>query len=120
MRFGADAWCGIALTNLPLPPHTVNPPVWFSLGGEGFHFSVRTVTGRNLFRIGRARRLLYVTRKLWTRKLRLYGYHAMLLAFSSWLRGAIANRAQRPGHAQTSLDFYFLSWREKSIPNEAM
>jgi hypothetical protein len=60
-----------------------------------------------------------MTLKLWTRTLRLYGYHALLLAFAFLVAVPIASRGNRPG-LHNLLDFYFLAGAKQSITEAAL
>ncbi len=72
----------IALTHLPTSASTyVNQPFGFVSAAEGFIFLSALFTGRIYFRMAEHDGYWPMTRKLWTRTLRLYGYHALLLAF---------------------------------------
>jgi hypothetical protein len=60
-----------------------------------------------------------MTRKLWVRTLRLYGYHALLLAFTFLVAVPIAARGNRPG-LHNLLDFYFMVGPRQAITEAAL
>ncbi len=73
----------IALTHLPTAASSwVNQPFGFVGAAEGFIFLSALFTGRIYFRIAEHDGYGAMTRKLWIRTVRLYGYHALLLAFA--------------------------------------
>src|ERR1700737_3009276 len=72
----------IALTHLPTAASAyVNQPFGFVSAAEGFIFLSALFTGRIYFRMAEHDGYRAMTLKLWARTLRLYGYHALLLAF---------------------------------------
>jgi len=74
----------IALTHLPTSASTyVNQPFGFVSAAEGFIFLSALFTGRIYFRMAEHDGYWPMTRKLWSRTLRLYVYHALLLAFGA-------------------------------------
>jgi hypothetical protein len=60
-----------------------------------------------------------MTLKLWSRTLRLYGYHALLLAFAFLVAVPIASRGNRPG-LHNLLDFYFIAGAKQAITEAAL
>src|ERR1700732_4851331 len=97
----------IALTHLPTAASAwVNQPFGFVGAAEGFIFLSALFTGRIYFRIAEYDGYRTMTRKLWTRTLRLYSYHAFLLAFAFLVAVPIASHGDRPG-LHNLLDFYF-------------
>ena len=60
-----------------------------------------------------------MTRKLWTRTLRLYGYHVLLLAFAFLVAVPIASHGDRPG-LHNLLDFYFMAGARQAVTEAIM
>ena len=60
-----------------------------------------------------------MTRKLWARTLRLYGYHALLLAFAFLVAVPIASHGDRPG-LHNLLDFYFTAGAKQAVTEAAL
>ena len=74
----------ITLTHLPTIVSTyVNQPFGFVGAAEGFIFLSALFTGRIYYRMAQHDGYRAMTLKLWSRTLRLYGYHALLLAFAA-------------------------------------
>jgi hypothetical protein len=110
----------ITLTHLPTTASTyVNQPFGFVSAAEGFIFLSALFTGRIYFRMAEHDGYHAMTRKLWTRTLRLYGYHALLLAFMFLVAVPIASRGNRPG-LHNLLDFYFMVGAKQSITEAAV
>ncbi len=110
----------IALTHLPTSVSTyVNQPFGFVSAAEGFIFLSALFTGRIYFRMAEHDGYWPMTRKLWTRTVRLYGYHALLLAFMFLVAVPIASRGNRPG-LHNLLDFYFMAGAKQSITEAAL
>jgi hypothetical protein len=86
---------------------------------EGFIFLSALFTGRIYFRMAEHDGYWPMTRKLWTRTLRLYGYHALLLAFMFLVAVPIASRGNRPG-LHNLLDFYYMAGAKQSITEAAL
>ena len=97
----------MVLTHLPtfLPTYT-NQPFGFVSASEGFIFLSALFTGRIYFRLAEHDGYPAMRRKLLLRTLRLYGYHALLLAFAFLVAVPIAARGNRP-QLHNLLDFYF-------------
>src|SRR5467141_2704336 len=97
----------MVLTHLPtfLPTYT-NQPSGFVCPSEGFIFLSALFTGRIYFRLAEREGYPAMRRKLLLRTLRLYGYHALLLAFAFLVAVPIAARGNRP-NLHNLLDFYF-------------
>src|SRR6266481_14356 len=73
----------MTLTHLPTMVSTyVNQPFGFVSGAEGFIFLSALFTGRIYYRLAQHDGYRAMTLRLWSRTLRLYGYHALLLAFA--------------------------------------
>jgi hypothetical protein len=105
----------IALTHLPTAASSyVNQPFGIVSAAEGFIFLSALFTGRIYFRMAEADGYRAMTLKLWLRTLRLYGYHALLLAFAFLVAVPIASRGNRPG-LHNLLDFYFMVGPERAI-----
>src|SRR6202048_3309625 len=99
----------ITLTHLPTAASTyVNQPFGIVSAAEGFIFLSALFTGRIYFRMAEHDGYRATIFKLWNRTLRLYGYHALLLAFVFLVAVPIASRGNRPG-LHNLLDFYFFA-----------
>jgi hypothetical protein len=110
----------ITLTHLPTIASTyVNQPFGFVSAAEGFIFLSALFTGRIYYRMAQHDGYRAMTFKLWSRTLRLYGYHALLLAFTFLVAVPIASRGNRPG-LHNLLDFYFISGPKQSITEAAL
>src|SRR5437764_4285892 len=110
----------IALTHLPTNASTyVNQPFGFVSAAEGFIFLSALFTGRIYFRMAEHDGYGPMTRRLWTRTLRLYCYHALLLAFMFLVAVPIAARGNRPG-LHNLLDFYFIAGAKQAIAEAAL
>src|ERR1700728_1431070 len=110
----------IALTHLPTAASAwVNQPFGFVGAAEGFIFLSALFTGRIYFRIAERDGYPAMGRKLWGRTLRLYGYHALLLAFTFLVAVPIASRANRPG-LHNLLDFYFMAGPKQAVTEAAL
>jgi hypothetical protein len=86
---------------------------------EGFIFLSALFTGRIYFRIAEHDGDRAMTRKLWARTLRLYGYHALLLAFAILVAVPIATHGDRPG-LHNLLDFYFMAGAKQAVTEAAL
>lgn len=71
-------------------------------------------TGRIYYRMGEHDGYWQMTKTLWKRTVRLYGYHALLLLFMFLVAVPIAARGNRPG-LHNLLDFYFIVGAKQSI-----
>ena len=110
----------IALTHLPTAASSwVNQPFGFVGAAEGFIFLSALFTGRIYFRIAEHDGYRAMTRKLWARTLRLYGYHALLLAFAFLVAVPIASHGDRPG-LHNLLDFYFTAGAKQAVTEAAL
>jgi hypothetical protein len=110
----------IALTHLPTSVSTyVNQPFGFVSAAEGFIFLSALFTGRIYYRMAEHDGYWPMTRRLWTRTVRLYGYHALLLGFMFLVAVPIASRGNRPG-LHNLLDFYFIAGAKQSITEAAL
>src|SRR3984885_2273696 len=99
----------ITLTHLPTSASAyVNQPFGFVSAAEGFIFLSALFTGRIYFRLAEHDGYKAMTLRLWSRTLRLYFYHALLLAFAFLVAVPIASRGNRPG-LHNLLDFYFFA-----------
>jgi hypothetical protein len=105
----------IALSHLPTSASSyVNQPFGFVSAAEGFIFLSALFTGRIYFRMAEHDGYWPMTRKLWSRTLRLYVYHALLLAFAFLVAVPIAARGNRPG-LHNLLNFYFTAGAKQAI-----
>ena len=110
----------ITLTHLPTIASTyVNQPFGFVSAAEGFIFLSALFTGRIYYRMAQHDGYRAMTYKLWSRTLRLYGYHALLLAFAFLVAVPIAARGNRPG-LHNLLDFYFIAGARQSVTEAAL
>jgi hypothetical protein len=110
----------ITLTHLPTAASAyVNQPFGFVSAAEGFIFLSALFTGRIYFRLAEHDGYRAMTRRLWGRTLRLYCYHALLLAFAFLVAVPIASRGNRPG-LHNLLDFYFMAGAKQSITEAAL
>jgi hypothetical protein len=110
----------IALTHLPTSVSTyVNQPFGFVSAAEGFIFLSALFTGRIYYRMAEHDGYWPMTRRLWSRTLRLYVYHGLLLAFAFLVAAPIASRGNRPG-LHNLLDFYFIAGAKQSITEAAL
>ncbi|MGA7219560.1 MAG: OpgC domain-containing protein [Candidatus Sulfotelmatobacter sp.] len=110
----------IALTHLPTAASAwVNQPFGFVGAAEGFIFLSALFTGRIYFRIAERDGYPAMRCKLWLRTLRLYGYHAALLAFAFLVAVPIASHGNRPG-LHNLLDFYFMAGPRQAVTEAAL
>jgi hypothetical protein len=110
----------IALTHLPTAASAwVNQPFGFVGAAEGFIFLSALFTGQIYFRIAERDGYPAMERKLWARTLRLYCYHAILLAFAFLVAVPIASHGDRPG-LHNLLDFYFLAGAKQAVTEAAL
>lgn len=105
----------MALTHLPtfLPTYT-NQPFGFVSASEGFIFLSALFTGRIYFRLAERDGYPAMRGKLLLRTLRLYGYHALLLALVFLVAVPIAARGNHP-QLHNLLDFYFAAGPKQAI-----
>ena len=105
----------MVLTHLPtfLPNYT-NQPFGFVSASEGFIFLSALFTGRIYFRLAERDSYQAMRRKLLWRTLRLYGYHALLLAFAFLVAAPIAARGNRP-QLHNLLDYYFAAGPKHAV-----
>jgi hypothetical protein len=119
-RIELDALRGLMLvwitcTHLPTIASTyVNQPFGFVSAAEGFIFLSALFTGRIYYRLAQHDGYRPMTLKLWSRTVRLYLYHALLLAFVFLVAVPIASRGNRPG-LHNLLDFYFDAGARRSV-----
>jgi hypothetical protein len=105
----------IALTHLPTAASAyVNQPFGFISAAEGFIFLSALFTGRIYFRLAEHDGYRAMEHRLWSRTVRLYCYHALLLAFAFLVAVPIAERGNRPG-LHNLLDFYFMAGPKRSV-----
>jgi hypothetical protein len=105
----------MVLTHLPtfLPTYT-NQPFGFVSASEGFIFLSALFTGRIYYRLAERDGYPAMCRKVLWRTLRLYGYHALLLAFAFLVAVPIAARGNRP-QLYNLLDYYFAVGPKQAI-----
>jgi hypothetical protein len=105
----------ITLTHLPTVLSTyVNQPFGFVSAAEGFIFLSALFTGSIYFRLAQRDGYAAMRRKLSKRTLRLYLYHAFLLAFVFVVAVPIAASGTRPG-LHNLLDFYFNAGAQRAL-----
>jgi hypothetical protein len=106
-----DALRGLMLTlmtlaHLPTQAQVLtNQQLGFVSEAEGFVFLSAFLTGRIFGHIANESGFPTVLRRLWTRALRLYGYHLFLLGIAFTVVATVAIHAKRPG-LEGLLDFY--------------
>src|SRR6202140_3398637 len=106
-----DALRGLMLTlmtlaHLPTQAQVItNQQLGFVSEAEGFVFLSAFLTGRIFGRIANESGFPAVIRRLWTRALRLYGYHLFLLGIAFTVVATVAIHTERPG-LEGLLDFY--------------
>src|SRR5579862_864544 len=105
----------MTLTHLPTIVSTyVNQPFGFVSGAEGFIFLSALFTGRIYSLVAERESDAAMQSQLWMRTVRLYIYHALLLALAFLIVARFATGASRPG-LHNLLDFYFASPRQAMI-----
>lgn len=110
----------ITLTHLPTVASTyVNQPLGFFSAAEGFIFLSALFTGRIYSRVAAREGFGAMNRRLGMRTLRLYGYHALLLALTFLIAVPIAQHGNRPG-LHNLLDFYFSAGPVRAIVDGAL
>src|SRR5882762_2549770 len=106
-----DALRGLMLTlmtlaHLPTQAQVItNQQLGFVSEAEGFVFLSAFLTGRIFARIANESGFPTVIKRLWTRALRLYGYHLFLLAIAFTVVATVAIHTGRPS-LEGLLDFY--------------
>ena len=106
-----DALRGLMLTmmtlaHLPTQAQVItNQQLGFVSEAEGFVFLSAFLTGRIFARIASESGFPTVINRLWTRALRLYGYHLLLLGVAFTVVATVAVHTERPG-LQGLIDFY--------------
>jgi len=110
----------ITCTHLPTILSTyVNQPFGFFAATEGFIFLSALFTGRIYFRIAERDGYGAMSRKLWTRTGKLYGYQLLLLAFAFVIEAPIAAHGNRPA-VHNLLDFYFSASHTRAFIDAAL
>ena len=110
----------IALTHLPTAASSwVNQPFGFVGAAEGFIFLSALFTGRIYFRIAEHDGYRCDDAKVVDPHVRLYGYHALLLAFAFLVAVPIASHGDRPG-LHNLLDFYFMAGAKQAVTEAAL
>ena len=106
-----DALRGLMLTlmtlaHLPTQAQVItNQQLGFISEAEGFVFLSAFLTGRIFGRIASESGFPTVIKRLWTRALRLYGYHLLLLGIAFTVVATVAVHTERPG-LEGLIDFY--------------
>ena len=110
----------MTLTHLPTRASAyANQTIGFVSSAEGFIFLSALFTGLIYFRLSEREGLAAMRRRLFTRTVRLYIYHALLLAFAFIVAVPIAARGNRP-NLYYLLDFYFLAGAKRAIVDGAL
>src|SRR6201987_973803 len=110
----------IALTHLPTSASAyVNQPFGFVSAAEGFIFLSALFTGRIYFRLAEHDGYRAMTRKMWGRTLRLYCYHALLLAFAFLVVVPIASLGKQPT-LHHLLYFYCMAGAKQAVTEAAL
>ena len=105
----------MVMTHLPtLLPNYTNQPFGFVSASEGFIFLSALFTGRIYFRLAEHNGYPAMRKKIGMRTLRLYGYHALLLAFAFLVAVPTATHGDRP-NLHNLLDFYFTAGPKQSV-----
>lgn len=108
------------LTHLPTIASAIaNQPFGFFSGAEGFIFLSALFTGLIYYRMSQRRGYPKMRNRLWTRALRLYGYHALLLAFAFVFAVRFATHGSYPA-LYNLLDFYFIAGPKQAIIDAAL
>src|SRR5215831_15378334 len=124
-RLELDAARGLMLvwmTLMHLPTFAsvfVNQPFGFVSSAEGFIFLSALFTGRIYWLLAEREGYRTMRAKLWARTLRLYAYHACLLAFTFLVAAPIAATGNRPG-LHNLLDYYFAAGPQRAIVDSAL
>ena len=98
----------VLMTLAHLPTHAqliTSQELGFVSDAEGFVFLSAFLTGRIFGRIANESGFPTVIKRLWTRALRLYGYHLFLLGIAFTVVATVAIHTKRPG-LEGLLDFY--------------
>ena len=105
----------MTFTHLPTMVSTYfNQPLGFVSGAEGFIFLSALFTGRTFFLVAEQEGYRVMFSQLWMRTVRLYIYHAILLALVFLVGTQLAANGDRPG-LHNLLDFYFAAPRQALI-----
>jgi hypothetical protein len=105
----------ITFTHLPTILSTYfNQPFGFVSGAEGFIFLSALFTGRIYFKVSERQGNRAMVSQLWTRTLRLYLYHVVLLGVAFLGVPILVAGGNRPG-LHNLLDFYFAAPRQAPI-----
>jgi hypothetical protein len=105
----------MTFTHLPTMVSTYfNQPFGFVSGAEGFIFLSALFTGRTFFLVAEREGYRVMFSQLWMRTVRLYIYHAILLALVFLVGAQLAANGDRPG-LHNLLDFYFAAPRQALI-----
>src|ERR1700680_5305880 len=113
-----DALRGLMLTlmtlaHLPTKAQVItNQQFGFVSEAEGFVFLSAFLTGRIFGRVANESGFPTVIKRLWTRALRLYGYHLVLLGIAFTVVAAVAIHTERPSLKAFSTS----TWRIRTMP----
>ena len=106
-------------THLPTVLSTyVNQPLGFFAATEGFIFLSALFTGRICARLVEREGNTAMSRNVWMRAARLYGYQLLLLAFAFVIEAPIAARGNRPA-VHNLLNYYFTVGRPRAFVDAA-
>jgi hypothetical protein len=96
----------MTLAHLPTQARVfTNQQLGFVTEAEGFIFLSAFLSGRIFWRIAKESGFRTVTRRLWTRALRLYGYHLFLLATAFTVVAVVAVHTKVPS-VEGLVDYY--------------
>lgn len=105
----------ITMTHLPTVLSAYfNQPLGFVSAAEGFILLSALFTGRIYYRLAAREGYSAMRRRLGLRTLRLYGYHALMLAFAFLVAVRIAAHGNRPG-LHNMFDFYFSAGAHRAV-----
>jgi len=96
-----------------------NQPFGFVSAAEGFIFLSALLAGRVYFRVAERDGAPVMQRKLVLRTLRLYGYHAFLMAFAFVVVAQLAVMGDRPG-LYNLLTYYFVAGPKRAVIDAAL
>ena len=120
-----DALRGVMLvwmtcTHLPTVLSTyINQPIGYFAATEGFIFLSALFAGRISFRVAGREGMAGMSRNLWMRAARLYGYQLLLLVCAFVIEAPIAARGNRPA-VHNLLNYYFTVGRSRAFIDAAL
>jgi len=97
----------------------VNQPVGYFAATEGFIFLSALFTGRICFRVAQREGNAGMSRNVWMRAVRLYGYQLLLLVCAFVIEAPIAARGNRPA-VHNLLNYYFTVGRSRAFLDAAL